>query len=159
MLVWQKLFDGFAFGLVLGFVSLQAAAMAASYVVKRHNITLKYKYTAMLANGLILLCIPLATGNVLILTAAIFLHVFFHVLSSIFIFSLFHEQVEDGIRNTAESLTSLFDSLLLILIYLITGYLLDAGKINSAFYLSAVVALLVFLLYFLANKSPVGLVD
>ncbi|OOS06009.1 Major Facilitator Superfamily protein [Moraxella cuniculi DSM 21768] len=159
MLVWQKLFDGFAFGLVLGFVSLQVAVMAASYVVKRQNIALRYKYIAMLANGLILLCIPLVTGNVLILTAVMFLHVFFHVLSSIFIFSLFHEQVEDGIRNTAESLTSLFDSLLLIPIYLITGYLLDAGRLNDAFYLSAGVALLVFLLYFLANKSPVGLAD
>lgn len=147
LLMWQIFFDKFNFGIILGYITLQTASSSASFSSKKIEYKLKHKYAIMLLNVILIFSIPFCVENLYVLSFVLFSHVFCHVLTNIFVFSRLHDVIEDSSRNTIESLASATDSLLLIPIFLLTGFLIDHGYMIQAFSISSSLGVVVFLLF------------
>lgn len=151
MITWQVLFNKFDKGLLLGFLLLNTASIFSSLLLKKFSLSNAYKYAIIIANVISLIAIPLLKENVILLTVLMFFHIFCHSATSIFIFAKFHDSIDDKVRNSLESLSSALDSVLVVPIYLLTGYLLDKGDVIWAFGLSSVLSMSVFLLFIFAK--------
>lgn len=154
MMAWQVLFNQFDKGLLLGFLLFNTASLCSSWLVKKYRLSYHHKYGFMMVNIVLLIGIALFYQSLWVLAVMMFGHIICQSMTAIFVFADFHDSIEDNTRNSLESLVSLLDSLLVIPIYLLTGYFLDKNDFIWAFGLSALLSAFVFLL-FIYNKKVV----
>lgn len=152
MISWQVLFNEFDGGLLLGFLLLNTAAIFSSFFLKKYTLSYGMKYGVMMVNMIALITMPFLNSNLAALTLLMFLHIFCHSATSVFVFAKFHDDIDDKVRNSLESLASALDSILVVPMYLGVAYFLDKSYLLGAFWLSAVMVFFVLGLFVLAHK-------
>lgn len=153
MMTWQVLFHQFNHGLLLGFLLLNTATLFSSFLLKKYILPLQAKYIILIANIILLTCIPIIHNHLILLAFFLFFHIFCHSAGYTFVFAQFHDNIDDKARNSLESLSSALDSILVVPIYFISAYFLDKQNLLMAFLLSASIFLIMFILYLYSTQK------
>lgn len=143
-LLWQHVFGDRSL-LTLGVMGLMISAVSAvaSHVSKYVPNTRRILIFLLLANVVLVMMLGLA-HSLVIQGIAFILHVFTQVLVGVQVYGLFQSTIDDGLRATSTSFSSLGDSLLTSAGSWITGVLMSIGGLGLAMTVS--VALYVSLL-------------
>ncbi|MEP6478327.1 MAG: hypothetical protein ABJB03_02960 [Rhodoglobus sp.] len=122
-LLWQVKFDSFSLTFVLvGYLLLNAASLLGPFIMTRFKIKVRHVGIVAIAN----LCVVVLFGvsnELWLVAAAFFAHVLLHVIQTVLVSGLFHAGIENSIRATAGSIISLFDSLVVVGLAPLVGWI------------------------------------